>query len=440
MKAKRILFFSLLSLLSVSIVFAEATDFHSFIKEVLDNDTKYLLKVYRLEKEIAEYHIERSVNWFDINLSYRKYSNEKVRKQTETTLEYSEIDEEDERWRLELSKRFFPKDYDDVNDNLNTEIDILRLQHEIELYKIYRIDDIIDDLIESFEAVSRISLLKDELNILNRENLILEELQSKNITKPGDLIKNIKELNKKENELAAWEEIVVRNTLIYNENSKEFYKTFSDYMNSTPEILDTVLFRETLTRKIEELNNKTKKISGSINRKKYYFFFPELNLSLSYNNRKTYQDWNITENSYEYQRERDFEEKYPEGEIELSLPLNIFSNISGKKRMLNFYANEIRIRKKDMIISMQSFALERKNSFQKALNNFKRKKRLQQLYDEQFLKLKAQFDSRPELLGNTPEIKLLKEEIKMQKAELEYKIGRMKLYKGIFLINYFGES
>ncbi len=438
MKAKRFLFISILNLLSVSIVFA--ADFNSFMEDVLNEDTKYLQKVNRLNMEVAENKIERSVNWFDINLSYRKYSNDKIRKQTETTLEYSDIDEEDERWRLELSKRLFPKDYDDVSDDLNARINILRFQHEVELYKISRMDDIIDDLIESFEAASKASILKDELTILNRENRILEELQSKNITQPGDLIKNIKDLNKKENELAGWEETASWYALNYFETCQKFDNSFSEYIDKTSEIPDTILFQETLTRKIEELNKKSKKISGSINRKKYYFFFPELNISLSYNNRKTYQDWNITENSYEYLRERDFEEKYPEGEIELSLPFNIFSNISGKKQMLNSFDNEIQIRGKEMVTSMRALELERINSFQKALNNFKRKKRLWQLYDEQFFKIKAQFDSRPELLGTTPEIKLLKEEIKMRKAELEYKISEMKLYKEIFLINYFGES
>ncbi|MBC8416252.1 MAG: hypothetical protein ISS80_06675 [Candidatus Cloacimonetes bacterium] len=440
MKAERILFISILSLLSISFVFADAANFNSFMEEVLTDDTKYLQKVNRLDRELAENKIERSVNWFDINLSYRKYSNDKIRKQTETTLEYSDIDEEDERWRLELSKRLFPKDYDNVSDDLNARIDILRLQHEVELYRISRMDDIIDDLIESFEAASRTSILKDELTLLNRENLILEELQSKNITQPEELIKNIKELNKKENELAEWEEIISMHTLNYFTACQKFDNSFSEYVIITPEIPDTILFQETLTRKIEELNKKIRKISGSINWKKNYFFFPEFNISLSYNNRKTYQDWNITENSYGYLRERNFEEKYPEGEIELSLPFDIFSNISGKKQMLNSFENEIQIWGIEMITSLQSFELERINSFQKALNNFKRKKRLWQLYNEQFLKLKAQFDSQPELLGTTPEIKLLKEEIKMQKAELEYKISEMKLYKEIFLINYFGEN
>ncbi|MCD4820392.1 MAG: hypothetical protein K8S23_17065 [Candidatus Cloacimonetes bacterium] len=438
MKINHIVLF--LNLFWVCFIIAETNNFTNFINEMLSNDSKYLQKENRLKMEIAEHKIEQSVNWFDVNFSYRTFSNDKTREQIEDELEYSKIDEDDERWKIELSKQFFPKDYDDTNDNLTSKINILRFQYETNLYRISRMESIIDDFIEYYEAINQVLILKDEIEILNHENLILEELHSKNILQPEDLIKNIKELHRKENELSNWEEIYAKFSISFFERHQEFNKLFDDFIKNTSEIPDSISFHKIINKNITNLNKKTKKITASIKRKKIYFFLPELNFSLSYNHRKTLQDWNITENKDEYSMERNFVEKYPEGEIELSLPFNIFSNYSGKKQLLKSFEKEIKIHNKNILISLKTFELERINSFHKALNNYQRKIRLEQLYNEQYTSQKIQFETKPDLLGVNPETKLLKEEIKIQKAMLQKIISEMKLYKEIFLINYFGEN
>ena len=71
---------------------------------------------------------------------------------------------------------------------------------------------------------------------------------------------------------------------------------------------------------------------------------------------------------------------------------------------------------------------------------FKRKTNLFKLYKRQQNIEQIKYEEEPSLLGTNPELKLKKESIKTAEAEMNMKLAEMKLFREIFLMNYFGEE
>ena len=420
-------------------LFSSGIDFNKLMDNILVDDIKFQKKENRLNLLIANNKIEKSVNWFDINLKYRQYTNEIIRDQRESLeTEYSDITEEDSRWSIELNKSFFQKDLDNVNELIKYRLDIVEIQQELVLYRIERLGDLIDDHIKLFEAQKQIELLQMEIDILNRENLILEELYSNNVIKISDLIKNLESIEKKESSLSNWNEILEKQKIVSQKYLSSFLDSFEIYIQKTPLIVDTIHFKQRNKNIIESYNKQLKKILSSIKRNSYYFYLPEINTSISYNERTTLQDWKITENSEEeYLRERDFTEKYPEFEVELSLPFNIFGNTIGKYNLLEALEREALLNKYDIELSYYQSEIKQLNSFKRAINKYQTAKRLSQLYSRKYDIINEKYHSQPSILGSTPEITLKKEYINNKKIELKLEISKMELFREVFLINYF---
>ena len=428
-----ILFFFSISLFSLG------TDLDKLMEKILFNDIDFQKKENSLNLLIASNKIERSVNWFDINLTYRQHTNDMTRDQTELfDTEYSNIVEEDSRWRIELNKRFFQKDLNKVHDIIEYRLDIIETQQELVLFKIERMDDLIDDHIDFFEAKKQIELLTMELEIFYRENLILEELYSKNVVTASKLIKNIEDIEALENSLSNWNEIIEKQELYSVIQIQSFLELFENYIQTTPIEVDTLKYKQQNSEMIKSYENQLEKVLSAIKRNSYFFYLPEINASVSYNERTTLQDWNIIENSVEeYLRERDFTEKYPEFEVELSLPFNIFGNSIGKYKLLEALEREALLNKFDIKFSFYQTEIKQLNSFKKAFNKYQTAYKLSQLYSKKYDIINEKYQSQPSMLGATPEITLKKEFIKNQKIELKLEISKMKLYKNVFLINYF---
>jgi hypothetical protein len=409
------------------------------MEKILTDDIKFQKKENSLNMLIASNKIEKSVNWFDINLKYQQHTNDIIRDQTEPLkTEYSDIEEEDSRWSIELNKCFFQKDLDNVHDLIEYRLDIIETQQELVLFKIERLGDIIGDHIKLFEAQKQIELFKMELDILNRENQILEELYSRNVIKASDLIKNLESMEKKESSLSNWNEIIEKQKLKSKKHNQSFLESFENYIQKTPLTVDTTTFKQKNEELIKSYKNQLKKVLSVIKRNSYHFYLPEINASVSYNERITLQDWKITEDSEEeYLRERDFTEKYPEFEIELSLPFNIYGNTVGKYKLLEALEREAHLSKYEIEFSFYQSEIKQLNSFKRATNKYQVTKRLSQLYSKKYDIINEKYQSKPSMLGATPEIILKKEYIKNQRAELKLEISKMELYREIFLINYF---
>ena len=431
--------FTLLFLFFYYSLFTLGTDFNKLMDKILVDDIEFQKKENSLNLLIACNKIEKSVNWFDINLKYQQHTNDIIRDQTEPLkTEYSDIEEEDSQWSIELNKRFFQKDLDNVHDLIEYRLDIIETQQELVLYKIERLGDLIDDQIELYEAQKKIELLKIELDILNRENQLMEELYSRNVIKASDLIENLESKEDKEKELSDWNEILETQKLKSKKYITSFLESFENYIQKTSLTVDTTTFKQKNEKLVKYYKNQLKKVMSIIKRNNYYFYLPEINASVSYNERTTLQDWKITEDSEEeYLRERDITEKYPEFEIELSLPFNIYDNIIGKYKLLEALERKTLLSKYEIEFSFYQSEIKQMNSFKRATNKYQITKRLSQLYSKKYDLINEKYQSQASILGTTPEITLKKGYIKNLKAELKFEISKMKLYKEIFLINYF---
>ena len=416
-------------------VFADVYELTKILDEALLTNEDYLQAKIRLEKEEAEAGINSSLRWLDVNLSYGKYSNDITRDETKTTLEQSNISEEDERRKIELSRRFFPKDFDDSSDVISSKIDLMRFRQNYLLTKTDQTDEILSDCIDYNSDVKMKLLLFAELEKLKAKNSVLEELNAKNLIKPQRLIKNIKDIEKLEDKLLDLQQNITRFRYL------DFYQEITEKLSQiqVDSAADTVRFND----KIIELTKNTKKaankINSGINLRKAFFFLPEITVSLSYNQRTTSQDWVTVENQTSSQMLRNIEEEFPEAEVEMSLPFNIISNTKGKKKLLNAYENELKFRSANLNWELQDFREGQILSYNKRQNEYSRKKRLNELYKVKHDTANEQYDIEPDILGENAEEKLYEIQTDSEKAEIEFEAAKQKLQKEIFLINTFGE-
>jgi len=418
-------------------LFSLGAEFSKFMEKTLASDIEFQKKINSLNLVIAKNKIEKSINWFDINIKYQQHTNDMTRDQTEPLkTEFSNITEEDSRWSIELNKSFFQNDLDNVHELIKYRLDIIEIQQELLLYKMLRLNDLIDEYIKMFEAKNQIELLEMENDLLNRENQILEELYSKNIISTSDLIKNLESKEEIESSLSNWKEILEESTKYL----PPFLDSFGNYIQTVSTEVDTLKYKHRNNDIVRSYEIQLNKVLSSIRRNSYYFFIPEINATVSYNERKTLQDWKITENSEaEFLRERDFTEKYPEFEVELSLPLNIFGNNSGKYKLLEALKRRTLLIKYEIEFSLNQSELKQLSSFKKALTKYHAITKLSQLYKREYNTINVKYKAQPTILGTTPEITLTKELVKKLKVDLKWKISEMELYKNVFLINYFKE-
>ena len=107
LKLKAILLIIILcSILSASEIILSSWE--AQIDKLLSNNSDYQQLLSRYEQEKASAQIEKSLSLFDMNFSYQFYDNDIERDETESVLEESKIKEEDERYRVELNRQFFP--------------------------------------------------------------------------------------------------------------------------------------------------------------------------------------------------------------------------------------------------------------------------------------------------------------------------------------------
>jgi len=403
-----------------------------------NSDYQQLLNKYEQEKATAK--IDKSLSLFDVNFSYQSWDNDIERYEIGTSLEESKINEEDERWKIELAKQFFPKDFDATADEINASIDLFRLEQELIIARTEYLSDALEDIVDWFEAEEMTKLLKRKLLILQRENEVLEELNRENIIEIESLIENLEEIEKLEKNIADLQEICSKFELQYELPVTVFSETIFRKIIEKNTLPDTIKFHKKVDFKRNKLIDSLRKIRSKIKISYYKAFLPEVNLSFSYNWRNTDQVWDTTQNGVLENMQRNQKEEFPETGIEFSLPFNIISNTSGKLALLNSHQNELDYRFNEIRTELDKFQIERMYYYNKAKTACERKKRLKELYNKNLEIIQKKFAEEPTLLGKNPELKLEKETLKNEKAELEYKVAEMNLFKEIILINNFVEE
>jgi len=411
----------------------------SLIDILLNNNSDYQQLLYRYNQEKAKAQIEKSLSLFDVNFSYQYYDNDIERDETETVLEESKIKEEDERYRVELNRQFFPKDFDASSDNINYSINLLRYEHELAIGRSECLADIFDDMIDLYEALEISKIQKQKLEILYDKKAILDELQKNDIVDIKELIENLEDIDDLEEKLADQKKKISRFMRRYDGEFKAFLCPFQSYIEQNPQP-DSILFKKIVSERRSDLIKIHKRILRKVKINYYKILLPEVELSLSYNWRNTDQDWDITKNNNYENRIRNQSEEYPEGEIEFSLPFNIFSNSIGKHALLRSYEHELEFRFKEIDSEWFEFGDERVQSYLSALESYQRKNMLKEFYNQNFIMVQNQFMEEPSILGTNPEMKYKQEKIRNEKADLEFQIAEMKLFKEIYIINRFGEK
>ncbi|MBL7108294.1 MAG: hypothetical protein ISS38_03255, partial [Candidatus Cloacimonetes bacterium] len=345
--------YKILSLLVFTpiLLFSNQIQFSQFIEEILQNDVEFQMKKNKLNIEKAKAKIKNSTNWFDVNFEYNKKNNSKIRREEindtiDKDDEFSDIIEDDEEYGIELSKTFFEQDSKSIFDKLNFKINILSLKQEIELYKIERSAEIINDFILWKKAILQIEILEDELALLKRENKILEKLDKENIVQIQDLIANLEEISKCEDEIEKWKNEIEKKKIAYEDFHK--FEIFQKLTENKLDFCDTTSFQKILSQKYLDYEKRMKKILFEVKLKKYLSFLPEIEISFSLRERNLVQNWDIEEveknakDTTYYSRERTISEVYPAGKIELSLPFNIVGNSIGKYRYLKALERQTR--------------------------------------------------------------------------------------------------
>jgi hypothetical protein len=426
----------LILFLAAGWLFAQDNGLKVFVDTQLGKNADYQQALNRFEKARAVLTIENSLNWFDINFSFRQYDNNYTREEENSDYEYSTVNEKDTRWRVELEKQLFPKDFDHVSDMISSRMDLLRYRQELKLAYTDAADDILSDLIDWYEVELGMVALQSRLDILYNQKQVLEDMDLENLVSPETLILNLEEIDDKEDDLYDYKKLAAGFRAKYGNILPEFTSAMQTYLNAAA---DTLSFMRHIEQEHQALQKDIRKLAGKIRSSYFHFYLPEMTMTLSYNKRETRQDWDIERNGIFKTMLRRQDEEFPEAEIELSLPFNIFTNTSGKLALLKAYERELRFRGSDLQEAWESMVVDRLASYHAATLELNRKTRLNELYGRHLSLQLLRYGEEPSLLGSNPELKLQRDTLKANEMQTDMRVAEMKLYKEIFLINNLGE-
>lgn len=418
----------------LTLVQAQVNNLQELTDSLLSGNATYQQAVSRYEQEKANLSIQNSLSWFDINFQYRQYDNDYTRLESGDEIEDADVEEKDKRWGIELSKQIFPKDFDNVTDAVGTRINLLRYRQELKLAYYRAAEEIWEELALWQEADAQSRVLQSRLQILYQQNQTLEELYGKNDLDPELLILNLEEIEDKEKDYFEYRELADFYIVKYGDILPQVQAAVSAYLaeHNHP---DTLGFRAVIKHEKQLLAKETGKLSGKIRRRYLSFYLPQIELSLAYFKRENRQTWNVNKEGELSSFNRDQDEEYPQGELEISLPLNLYSNLSGKHALLKGYERELRFRSRELNDAWEEFASQRINRYQAAANNHRRKSRLLELYTTNLEQQNLKYREEPSLLGKNPELKLQKEMLKLQEAQAEKEAAEIRLAGEIFLLN-----
>jgi hypothetical protein len=409
------------------------------LEDLLLLNTDYQQALTRWEQTRSTNRIDKSLRWFDVNLIYRDIDNKIFRDERSNYVELTDIDETDRRWTFELNRTFFPKDFDDASDDIKSKIDLLRYEYELTLCRLTSLEDIFSDFIDWYEAANKMKILQQRLEILLEENSILEKLFSENKIETEMLILNLEEIENREDDYYDFKEIA---DYLWQKYDFNFEQLQNLMLESFPVIdsADTNRFNISIDQRIKTINQQNRPIAKTIKANRSFFFLPEIDLSLSYQQRRIKQKWDIDKDGSFRLIDRKQNEDFWQGEIEISLPFNIFSNLGGKYSILKSFERELYYRTRNLIDDWQKFRIDRLTSLLNYTYEYKRKSRLAELYQINLKTMQKKVEYGSYSLVGNPQIRIKKERIKADQSELELKIAYLKIWKETYLINSFEEG
>lgn len=416
---------------------AQASELHSVLQQLLSRDAAHQKLVLRLQQEQAHQSLERAVSGFEIKAGYRYYDNEIQRDEYEENAVESAITEEDTRYHVELSKTFFPKDFDATNDALKRDVAIHRYQQEVVLSAVEVTADILDDCIQWWEASQMIPLLQNRQRTLVEQWQMLEQQTNAQVVETDRLIEHLQEADDCAEKL-----------LKYQKNKAE---TEARYGNSMPDVI-AALQNFTGTTALPDTCNLTAvqvqwqslqersitRIQRKIAWSTIPVYMPEIEISMGYLWRNISQDWNITEDGTTSLRTREQTEAYPEIGVELSIPFDLWNSTRSKKRLLTQYSRELHYRDSEITLQRTRLVNDISAEYRSLCQAVQRKELLEQLYlrqataVQQTVQLTLEEDASSTALDSA--------RLKREKARVALQKSRYQLYKTVFLIEYLCED
>ncbi len=428
---------SFLFLLSLSLLFSQSGELDVFFNKLLENSPDYLQAVNRFERAKAVQKIDKSLNWFDLNFIYKHYGNDFTRDDKDILREYSEVFEKDTRKRIEIERRLFLKDFDDASDLISSQLELYRYQQDLFLDKYNLVSKLFEDLILWQEAVSMNELISEKLLLLNEQYLLLGELDQENLIETRIIINTIEDIDDSEKRLNKYAAISEQMFRKYGNILNEFSSLMTTYQYIET---DTIIFVERVNKHRALVEGNKDKISTRIKWKYLQAFLPEVRFTLSYNWRDTEQNWESQKGGNNTSMTRIQKERFPEGELRLTIPFNFIDNTKGKTSLLKTYERELQFRTGNILSEWDDFEITRLTNYRKSEQELRRKTQLAELYQRELNLQTIKYREEPTLLGTNPELILKQVSLKAIEAEIKRKSAQLRFYKEAYILYSFCEE
>lgn len=416
----------------------QASDFLQVVNELLQHDADYQKIVSSSTRNRAMLDLNKSVNSGELNLEYKGFSNDISREEIKGIEAISEgisnITEDEQSWKVELSKSLFPLDFDQYDDSMGGEIDLMEYDYKLFYVYLKSCDKIIGDYIKWYEAEEMIPVVSSELKILSARNASLLALREENISSSWELAENLEQILEKESKLSEYESLCEGYEMLYDISLSEFVTAFEGFI-AEENTADTLKFMNICDQVVSRSGGTAKKIKRQIGRAKFYSYLPEVRGSVSYNWIDQDQSWDIWEDEEYTKWERTQSEAYPELSLELSMPLNLLKNVQGKLSLLSSHESNLKVNQRLCEAAVNGI----KESYVGKLDDLQGKMEVREQLLQLYIEIKESHEARANSSYTLPGDYSLKEEsvaeIKYQKNKIKYMKAQMQYNRQVFLIN-----
>ena len=291
------------------------------------------------------------------------------------------------------------------------------------------------------KEVAAIPLVK---KVLQSDSSNYENYLAENLIETTDLIENLEDISKINNELSKLE--LIQNEMKHRYKNSDILISFQKYCSENVEQVDLMQFSKLIKKENLNLKKSLQKIQSFLNWQILNPYLPEFNFAFSYNKKTEEGNWEVWKGEEEsgsipiYDRVIRDDEFYPEAKIEFSLPFNIFGNTVGKRNLRKGLNRKTQLFETEIIDEVTQYENQQILRYKFSQENFSNEEKIFNLQKKQLEIIKNKYELEPSLFGITPEISFTKEKIKYQIAEIKYQKAKREMRKEIFLINYYLES
>ncbi len=409
-------------------------DLETLYLEQATQHSDYIKAEYELKQVIAKKLLDDTDKYGSLDFSFDYYDNEIDREETKESLEITDINELDKKLKLEYRKQFFPSDFDSSIDDFENKLDLMLARYNLAKAKLRSLEQVIDDSNDAIAGKYALIFNQKKKNIIDFEQESIEMLESNNIIEVDDLISLYDDLLDLQKDMTSDKIDLLQVQSIYDK----------DFLDNIFVLFEKQNYSDIETEENMEselaFKNSIMDLSSSLTMMKAKSVLPEINLQLSYNYRKTNQDWLITENLVSESFDRVQEEYYPEVSLSLSLPLNIYSNISGKFKLISSYKQQLLHEEQDLQEWFDSFLIKYRKEYINSSKEITYLEKINALYQKKMNNYLKRNDELSESLN--PQLQYELNKIKFELDVSNYKLQMKKLarYQALIILNKYNKE